>query len=92
MNNERNKNILIRVSEKQKSRIEQRAKKCGLTVSEYIRKLALDYEPKGIPSDSFYDFYSKLNELCDKCTDKIYPDTEQKILKIIDAIIERLGA
>ena len=38
MNEARNKNLFIRVSEKEKNIIEQNAKKCGLSVSEYLRR------------------------------------------------------
>ena len=40
MNEAKNKNLFIRVSEKEKNIIEQNAKKCGLSVSEYLRQRA----------------------------------------------------
>lgn len=37
--------INIRVTEQEKNRIEKYAKKCKLSVSEYLRQLANNYEP-----------------------------------------------
>ena len=46
MNEAKNKNLFIRVSEKEKNIIEHNAKKCGLSVSEYLRQRALGYMPR----------------------------------------------
>lgn len=43
MNEIKNKNLFIRVSEKEKNLIERNADRCGLTVSEYLRQRALGY-------------------------------------------------
>ena len=40
MNEIKNKNLFIRVSEKEKNLIERNADRCGLTVSEYFRQRA----------------------------------------------------
>ena len=42
------KNLFIRVSEKEKNIIEQNAKKCGLSISEYLRQRALGYMPRAV--------------------------------------------
>ena len=44
----KNKNLFIRVSEKEKNIIEHNAKKCGLSVSEYLRQRALGYMPRAV--------------------------------------------
>ncbi|OJU17685.1 MAG: hypothetical protein BGN88_06120 [Clostridiales bacterium 43-6] len=46
--------INIRVTEQEKKRIERFAKKCGLSVSEYLRQLANGHTPNEIPSDNFF--------------------------------------
>ena len=46
MNEAKNKNLFIRVSEKEKTIIEQNAKRCGLSVSEYLRQRALEFMPR----------------------------------------------
>ena len=45
---ERKLQLKTRVTEKEKLRIENKAKKCGLSVSEYLRKRALGYSPKAL--------------------------------------------
>lgn len=42
----RNKNIRIRVSEKEMEQIKEKAKKAGLSVSEFLRTLAIYGEVK----------------------------------------------
>ena len=55
MNEVKNKNLFIRVSEKEKNMIEHNAERCGLSVSEYLRQRALGYMPL------FYPKYSSLS-------------------------------
>ena len=45
--------INIRVTAQEKTRIERRAKKCGLTVSEYLRQLAQGREPQELSRLNF---------------------------------------
>jgi len=46
--------INIRVTGAEKERIERNAKRCKLTVSEYLRQLANGYEPRELPNDKLY--------------------------------------
>ena len=48
MNEVKNKNLFIRVSEKEKNMIEHNAERCGLSVSEYLRRRALGYMPRAV--------------------------------------------
>lgn len=50
-NRQRNLGINIRVTPYEKKKIERNAKKCRLTVSEYLRQLAMNQEPKELPSE-----------------------------------------
>mgnify|MGYP003508463341 CR=1 FL=1 len=52
---ERINSIYVRVTEKEKQRIKNKADKCGLTISEYLRKRALGYFPKALLPESFYE-------------------------------------
>ena len=72
--------INTRVSEKEKQTIEQYAAACGLTRSEYLRKRALGYEPRPALGDPFYQFYSKL---CDLCNNPMSADLETALLEFI---------
>ena len=46
MKEKRDRSIYVRVSEKEKKKLVATAKKCGLTLSEYLRQIGLGYEPK----------------------------------------------
>ncbi len=48
MEQTRNKSIYVRVTLKEKNKINAKANKCGLSLSEYIRQVCLGYEPKEI--------------------------------------------
>lgn len=78
--------IYVRVTEKEKIRIKNKAEKCGLTVSEYIRKQALGYSPKALLPESFYEFSSKLGEVYEKLDSGYSTELEEKILSLIDEI------
>lgn len=90
MNEAKNKNLFIRVSEKEKKIIEQNAKKCGISVSEYLRQRALGYMPRAVLPEIFFSFNDKLDELCVAVEGKITADTEEKIIRLIDSITEEL--
>ena len=55
--------INIRITEKEKLRMESIAQKCGLSLSEYLRKRGLGYEPKPLLDDTAFSLYSKLCKL-----------------------------
>lgn len=57
--------INIRVTENEKNRIEKYAKKCKLSVSEYLRKLANGYEPRELPQKRMYDLCWQIELLMD---------------------------
>lgn len=84
--NERANSIYVRVTEKEKIRIKNKADKCGLTVSEYLRKRALGYSPKALLPESFYEFSSKLSDLYEQINKGCSTELEEKILSLIDEI------
>ena len=66
---ERTTQINIRATETERRRYIRNAKRCGLSLSEYLRKLANGHEPKTLPpleynelmrmiSDLYVDFHS----------------------------------
>lgn len=55
--------INIRITEKEKQQMESIAQKCGLSLSEYLRKRGLGYEPKPLLDDTAFSLYSKLCKL-----------------------------
>ncbi len=80
MNEAKNKNLFIRVSEKEKNIIEQNAKKCGLSVSEYLRQRALGYMPRAVLPEIFFSFNDKLDELCVAVKAKLQRTRKKKLL------------
>ena len=84
--NERANSIYVRVTEKEKIRIKNKADKCGLTVSEYLRKRALGYSPKALLPENFYEFSGKLGEIYEKFNSGYSADLQEKILALLDEI------
>ena len=58
----RNTGINIRVTYEEKKSIEKNADICDLSVSEYLRKLALGFKPKELPRKDIYDAMLKLEK------------------------------
>ena len=97
-NRERNVGINIRVTPSEKKKISRYANKCRLTVSEYIRKVAIRDEPKVfIPKeieDSFLRIRSVIRDMeedklmeTDPVSRKILTDYSSNLLKIaIDTV------
>lgn len=90
MNEVKNKNLFVRVSEKEKNLIERNAERCGLSVSEYLRQRALGYMPRAVLPEVFFSFNDKLDELCIAVEGKITAGTEEKIMALIDEITTEL--
>lgn len=83
---ERVNSIYVRVTEKEKIRIKNKADKCGLTISEYLRKRALGYSPKALLPESFYEFSGKLSKLYEQIDKGYSTELEERILSLIDEI------
>ena len=64
---ERNKGINIRVTKQEKTRIEKNAKRCKLSVSEYVRQLANGYEPQELPGDEIRKTCIEISFLIASC-------------------------
>ena len=55
--------IFARITPKEKARINDLAKQCGLTTNEYLRQRALGYEPHTVPPDALFHFCEKVDAL-----------------------------
>jgi len=78
-NRKRTIGINIRVTAKEKQRIVHLAKKCKLSVSEYLRQLAFAHDPKIPPSDDIYEDCKALQALITQTND---PFLKQNLAKI----------
>ena len=74
--------INVRVSVTEKKKVTMLARKCGLSLSEYLRQRALGYEPGGHPPKEVFTVLDKIDELAESesssphssivdCTDEI---------------------
>ena len=73
----------IRITPENKKKIERYASKCGLSTSEYVTKRALGFAPRTVLPDAFFASYGKL---CEICNSEMTPETEAKLLTLIDEI------
>lgn len=76
--------IHIRVSENEKKKLQKNAKKSGLSLSSYLRKVGLKKEIYPIPDKEFYKIY------IDICTLKtnIYKLEKDKIIENLEQILK----
>ena len=84
---EKDKRVELRLPAKEKEQLEQIAKKCGLSLSEYLRKRGLGYEPGPFLDDRFYTVYAKLCEISNL---PLQPDTEAVLLAILNELQQNL--
>ena len=85
--NDNRKLINIRVTEKEKAQLDFLAQKCGLSLSEYLRKRGLGYEPGPLLYDRFYEVYSKLCEISNL---PLQPETEAVLIAILNDLQQNL--
>ena len=60
--------INIRVTVTEKKKVTMLARKCGLSLSEYLRQRALGYEPGGHPPTEVFNVLDKLDEIAENCS------------------------
>ena len=85
--NDNRKLINIRVTEKEKAQLDFLAQKCGLSLSEYLRKRGLGYEPGPLLDNRFYDVYAKLCEISNL---PLTPETEAVLIAILNDLQQNL--
>ena len=87
---EKLKSIYVRVTEKEKKRIKSKADKCGLPISEYVRKRALGYSPKALLPDTFYVFSERLGALYEQLKIQGADSLREDVLNLLDEIQKEL--
>ena len=55
--------IQVRVTEQEKRRMERQAKRCGLSLSGYLRRMGVGKTAMAFPSQRFRDLYQQVNRL-----------------------------
>ena len=79
--------ISVRLSEKEKQTIQAKAKKCGLSASEYVKQRALGYEPRTVPPNALFVLLEKIGNLDSKSTSAELNAEIEKLLKEITAVL-----
>lgn len=79
--------ISVRLTEKEKQTIQAKAKKCGLSASEYLKQRALGYEPRTVPPNALFVLLEKIGDLESKSTSAELNAEIEKLLKEITAVL-----
>ena len=77
--------IAVRVTAREKDKIQAKARKCGLSTTEYVKQRALGYEPRTVPPDALFACLEKLGELESKTNS---PELDEEI----NAVLKQIGA
>ena len=75
--------IAVRVTVREKEKIQAKARKCGLSTTEYMKQRALGYEPRTVPPDALFACLEKLGELADKASS---PGLDEEICAVLKQI------
>ena len=75
--------IAVCVTEKEKDKIQYKARKCGLSTTEYVKQRALGYEPRAIPPDALFVCLERLGQLTDKASS---PELDEEICTVLKQI------
>ena len=79
--------INVRVTVTEKKRVTMLAKKCGLSLSEYLRQRALGYEPGGHPPKEVFDVLDKLDDIAERCSARDETDIIAQTDRMRDLLI-----
>ena len=75
--------IAVRVTAKEKEKSQSKARKCGLSTTEYVKQRAFGYEPRAVPPDALFVCLEKLGELADKVSS---PELDEEICAVLKQI------
>ena len=79
--------INVRVTVTEKKRVTMLAKKCGLSLSEYLLQRALGYEPGGHPPKEVFDVLDKLDDIAERCSARDETDIIAQTDRLRDLLI-----
>lgn len=77
--------ISVRLTDKEKQTIQAKAKKCGLSTTEYVKQRALGYEPRTAPPNALFSLLEKIGDLESKSTSAEVNAEISALLKQISA-------
>ena len=79
--------IAFRVTDQEKKRIAVLSKKCGLSVSEYVKQRALGYAPQPVLPVAIFPLLEKIGQLQDLAAS---PETDAAICTLLKEISDTL--
>ena len=79
--------INVRVTVTEKKRVTMLAKKCGLSLSEYLLQRALGYEPGGHPPKEVFEVLDKLDDIAERCSARDETDIIAQTDRLRDLLI-----
>ena len=79
--------INVRVTVTEKKKVTMLARKCGLSLSEYLRQRALEYEPGGQPPKEVFDVLDKLDDIAERCSARDETDIIAQTDRMRDLLI-----
>ena len=79
--------ISVRLTDKEKQTIRAKAKKCGLSTTEYVKQRALGYEPRAVPPNALFILLEKIGDLESKSTSVELNAELEELLKEITAVL-----
>lgn len=85
---QRTSEINIRVFKTEKEQIRRKANKAGMTMSDYLRNVALNKEIKTAPTDKFMSIYNLVKDIHDEFKWEVgYGDLNQQFDKIENTLL-----
>lgn len=79
----------VRVSPAEKYRIQTAAGRCGLTLSEYLRQRALEYEPRFHPPLAFFSYLTWMDNLTDQLA-RLDPPLAEEYRRCREGLLDSL--
>ncbi len=73
----------LRITAKEKEKIQSKARKCGLSTTEYVKQRALRYEPRSVSPDALFVCLEKLGALADRTSS---PELDEEIRTVLKEI------
>ena len=83
--------IDIRITPEEKAKIKNKANTCGLSVSEYLRQLAFNYEPKPLPPIQFGELVKVLSDSYDLYLNRKDIDSANEIKHLVKLLIKAIS-
>lgn len=79
--------IQVRVTEQEKRKLERQAKRCGLSLSGYLRRVGAGKPAAAFPSQRFHTLYQRVNVLRDNLTTQTIEQTAAQLDELAGQIL-----